>query len=165
MVITGSNDRDHARLTFYVGLGKVVWSSVSGRTGPFFCSTRAASILPSRPRLSQPARAGSIKAGRVLAATRQGLALTGPSTTAPIVADRLSRRTAEIGECANVRSDPVRQALREARFRVGVIAGAEHGDENLHGEHFAGEGVDHLHGVTGIIDEQLVAGDVNLAQA
>jgi hypothetical protein len=41
-----TEDRDHARLTFDVGLGMVVWSSVTGRIGPFFCSTRAASILP-----------------------------------------------------------------------------------------------------------------------
>jgi hypothetical protein len=39
-----------------------------------------------------------------------------------IVADRLSRGAAEISKCANVRGDPVRQALREGRFRVGVVA-------------------------------------------
>src|ERR1700760_4102250 len=39
-----------------------------------------------------------------------------------IIADRLSRRATEIGKCANVRGDPVRQALREGRLRVGVLA-------------------------------------------
>jgi hypothetical protein len=31
--------------------------------------------------------------------------------------------------------------------------------------HFAAEPVDHLHGVTGIIDEELLPGDMNLAQS
>jgi len=87
MVITGSEHRDHAGLTFHVGLGMVGWSSfVDGGGGRFFCSTRAASILPSRPRLPRPTRAGSVKAGRAFAVTRQGLALTDPSTAAPLIA-------------------------------------------------------------------------------
>ena len=82
-----------------------------------------------------------------------------------IVADRLPRGSAEIRECANVRRDPVRQALRECRFRIGVVAGAEYGDKDLRGVHFAGEAIDHLHGMARIVDEHFLAGDVNLTQA
>jgi hypothetical protein len=92
MAITGSKDRDHARLTF------LCWSGHGGqvkrcrqRVGPFFCSTRAGSILASRPQLSLPTRAGSVTAGRSFAVTRQGLALTGPRTPAPLIARGGSR--------------------------------------------------------------------------
>ena len=48
--------------------------------GAFFCSTRAASILPSRPQFPWPSRAGAVKDG----AKRhpKGLSLTAPSTAA-----------------------------------------------------------------------------------
>ena len=46
-------------------------ASASALLGPFFCSTRAASILPSRPQVLQPPSAGAVKAGRVFAATRR----------------------------------------------------------------------------------------------
>jgi hypothetical protein len=45
----------------------------------FFGSTRAASILSSRPQISQPPRAGPVKAGRVLRGHPKGLALIGPA--------------------------------------------------------------------------------------
>jgi len=48
---------------------------------PFFCSTRAASILPSRPHISiAVARSGG--QGRRFFSAAEGLSLTGPSTTA-----------------------------------------------------------------------------------
>ena len=52
----------------------------------------------------------------------------------------------------------------KAGLGVGVVRGAEHGDEDLRGAHFTAEPVDHLHGVAGIVDEQLLAGDMDLAQ-
>ena len=55
--------------------------------------------------------------------------------------------------------------MRERRFHIGVVAGAENGDKDLRGDHFAGQPVDHLHGVARIVDEQLLAGDMNLPQA
>jgi hypothetical protein len=33
--------------------------------GPFFCSAALRAILPSRPPISQPPRAGAVKAGRI----------------------------------------------------------------------------------------------------
>ena len=81
-----------------------------------------------------------------------------------IVAHRLPGRAAKKRKCANVRRYPVRQALREGRLGIGVVRGAEHGDEDLRRDHFAGEPIDHLHGVARIVDEQLLAGDMNLAQ-
>ena len=81
-----------------------------------------------------------------------------------IVAHRLPGRAAEIGKCPNVRGDPVRQALAEAGFGIGVVRGAEHGDEDLHAAYHAAEPVNHLHRVAGIVDEQLLAGEMHLAQ-
>lgn len=81
-----------------------------------------------------------------------------------IVAHRLPGHPTEIEKCPNVRGDPVRQALAEAGLGVGVVRGAEHGDEDLRAAHLAAEPVNHLHGVTGIVDEQLLAGDMDLAQ-
>ena len=81
-----------------------------------------------------------------------------------IVAHRLPGSAAEKGECADVRGNPVWQALAQARLGIGVVRGAEHGDEDLRRADLASDPIDHLQGVTGIIDEQLLAGDVNLAQ-
>ena len=80
-----------------------------------------------------------------------------------IVADRLSRGAAEIGEGADMRGDPVRQLLAPHRLGVGEAGGAEHGDKDLHRHDLAGIGVDHLAGAAGEIDEQLLAGDMDLA--
>ena len=67
-------------------------------------------------------------------------------------------------KCPNVRCDPVRQALGKGRLGIGVVRGTEHGDEYLRGVHLAGEPVDDLHSVARIVDEQLLAGDMDLAQ-
>ena len=45
----------------------------------FFGSTRAASILSSRPPISEPPRAGLVKAGRVFRGHPKGTALIGPA--------------------------------------------------------------------------------------
>ena len=81
-----------------------------------------------------------------------------------IVAHRLPGRAAKKGKCANVRRYPVRQALSEGRLGIGVVRSAEHGDKDLGRDHFAGEPIDHLHGVARIVDEELLASDMNLAQ-
>ena len=109
---------------------------------------------------------GAVMAGKVgIGAVDHRLVKASPGDAGlEIVAHRLPGSAAEIGECAHVRADPVRQALAQARFGVGVVRGAEHGDENLRRAHLASEPIDHLHGVAGIIDEQLLAGDMDLAQ-
>jgi hypothetical protein len=52
--------------------------------GSIFCSTRAASIFRPDHRKSQPMRAGPGKAGRIFAATRQGLGLDWPEHSGTI---------------------------------------------------------------------------------
>jgi len=80
-----------------------------------------------------------------------------------IVADRLPRGAAEIGEGADMRADPVRQLLAPRRLGVGEARRAQGGDEYLDRDDLAGAGVDHLGGATGEIDKQLLAGDMDLA--
>ena len=63
-----------------------------------------------------------------------------------------------------MRADPIRQRLCEGCLGVGVIGGAEHGDEDLGGADLPCRPVDHLHGAARIIDEQLLAGDMDLPQ-
>src|SRR5262245_21993042 len=43
----------------------VVRGVISSFSVPFFCSTRAASILPSRPQIPWPSRAGAVKDGAI----------------------------------------------------------------------------------------------------
>ena len=72
------------------------------------------------------------------------------------------RHAAEEGKGARVRADPVGQALRPGGLGIGVVGGAERGDEQLRRHHLAGRRVDHLHRRAGVIDEQALAGDVGL---
>ena len=53
-------------------------------------------------------------------------------------------------------------STRYARGTLGSVA--QHGDEYLSTLDLAGRRVDHLHGVTGEVDEQPFACDVDLAQ-
>jgi hypothetical protein len=63
-----------------------------------------------------------------------------------------------------VGTDPIAERLRPGRLDVGEVRGAHHRDEDLRSAHLAGQPIDdHRHGVTGVIDEQLVATDVGLA--
>ena len=53
----------------------------------------------------------------------------------------------------------------EGRLGVSEVRGAENGDKYLRREHFTGSRpIDHLHGVARIVDEELLAGDMNLAR-
>ena len=80
-----------------------------------------------------------------------------------IVRYDLSGHPAEIGEGAAVRADPIGQRLRPGRLGIGVAGGAQGGDEDLGRANLAGEAVDHVRPGAGVIDEQLVAGDMGLA--
>ena len=62
-----------------------------------------------------------------------------------------------------VARDPVRDLLGARRFRVGVIRGAQHRDEELDRDHLAGGRLDHRRLLPGVVDEQLGAGAVDLA--
>lgn len=64
---------------------------------------------------------------------------------------------------AAVAGDPVRAALAQRGLGVGVVRGAEDGDEQLAADDLAGVRVDELRAVAGIVDEQLLSGAVHLA--
>ena len=80
-----------------------------------------------------------------------------------IVADELGGGTAIEGESVDVTADPVGQSLGPAGLGVGVVGGAQGRDEDLGWADLAGHRDHHVHGLTGIVDEQLVAGDMGLA--
>src|SRR6516165_2545280 len=84
---------------------------------------------------------GAVMAGEIgIGPVDHRLVKAGPGDTGlQIVAYRLPGHAAEIGKGPNVPGDPVRQALAEAGLGVGVVRGAEHGDEDLHAPHLAGK--------------------------
>ena len=70
---------------------------------------------------------------------------------------------ADGGKGSRVGSDPVAEPLRPARFGIGEVGGAEHGDKNLRRPGLAVEPIDdHRHRVAGVIDKQLVAAGMGL---
>jgi len=62
-------------------------------------------------------------------------------------------------------ADPVGQALAWASLGVGVVRGPHRRDEQLHGSHFAGDGIEDVDGIAGEIDEHLLPADVGLTHA
>src|SRR5207245_149687 len=66
-------------------------------------------------------------------------------------------------ECPLVAGDPVRDLLRARGFGVGVVRGAQRGDEEFDRDHLAGGGVDDRRPLPGVVDEQLGAGAMDLA--
>lgn len=73
--------------------------------------------------------------------------------------------TAEVLEHADMRPNPVGQCLGPGRLGVGVVGGAQHGDEELGGPHGAGGGIADGQRLAGVVDEDLVAGQVGLTHA
>ena len=70
---------------------------------------------------------------------------------------------AKEGEGPLMAGDPVRDLLRPGRLGVGVVRGAEDGDEELDLDHLARRRVDDPRLLAGVVDEALVAGVVDLA--
>jgi hypothetical protein len=66
-------------------------------------------------------------------------------------------------EGALVARDPVRDLLGARRFRVGVVRGAQHGDEEFDADHFARRRLDDRRLLAGVVDEALLAGAMDLA--
>src|SRR4051794_343816 len=60
--------------------------------------------------------------------------------------------------------DPVGEALRPGGLGIGVAARAEHRDEDRRGAHFAGGRVVDRDRVAGVIDEELLAGAMLVAE-
>ena len=75
------------------------------------------------------------------------------------------RCTAEKGEAAHVRAQPVGQFLRPGGLGEGVAGRAEDGDVDLRLAYLAGSPINDWHGLAGVINEQLLAGTVFLAHA
>lgn len=82
----------------------------------------------------------------------------------PLVGHDDLRGALEVLEHARVGADPVRQAACPGGLGIGVVTGAQHGDEDVGGARLAGGGVDDGDLVAGVIDEDFFAGAVVLAQ-
>jgi adenine-specific DNA-methyltransferase len=72
---------------------------------------------------------------------------------------------AEVLEGAHMAANPVRQALAPGGFAVGVVRGAQDGEEDRRLANFAGHRVGDRHRRAGVVDEQFLARGVRLAQA
>ena len=79
-----------------------------------------------------------------------------------IVGHDQARHAAEEAEHADMRADPVRQCLGPGRLGIGEVRGAEHGDEDLRLADLAGVRIDDGDLLAGVVDEDLVAGDMIL---
>src|ERR1700752_2289992 len=72
------------------------------------------------------------------------------------------RHTAKGSERVHMRADPIEDPLRPARLCIGVIRGAERGDENVRHAHLPALCIKYRDRDAGKIDEQLLAGHVRL---
>jgi hypothetical protein len=80
-----------------------------------------------------------------------------------LVAHHGCRDPAEEGEGPGMAGDPVGDLLGAGGLGVGVVGGAQRGDEQLDRHHLAGGGVEEPRLLAGVVDEALVAGAVDLA--
>ena len=71
-------------------------------------------------------------------------------------------RAADELEGAHMRAQPVRQTLRPRGFGEGVVGAAQHGDEDLRRDDFAGQRIDDRHRLAGVVDKQLLARAMDL---
>jgi len=68
------------------------------------------------------------------------------------------------GDDERRRRATIAKPLRPARFGIGEVRGAEHGDKNLRRPGLATEPIDdHRHRIAGVIDKQLVAAGIGLS--
>ena len=91
-----------------------------------------------------------------------------------VAVGRLDERTGLVGhdqtghaadelQRLHLRDDPVGGGLARRGAGVGVVRRPERGHEDRGPRDLAGGGVDDGHGVAGVVDEQLLPGDVDLA--
>ena len=97
---------------------------------------------------------GAVDAGLVAAGAGDG--------ALELIGDPQRGGTAEVLHHADVHVDPVRQLLGLGRLDVGEAAGAEHGDEQLHGSRFTRAPVDQRRPLAGEVNERFLAGPVHL---
>jgi hypothetical protein len=81
-----------------------------------------------------------------------------------IIADNSPRHPADGVQRVDMRADPVVQRLARGGLGVDEARRPQYGDEDLSTLDLAGRCIDHLHGVTGEVDEQPLARDMHLAQ-
>src|SRR5277367_3129043 len=79
-----------------------------------------------------------------------------------IIVDHELWAAAQKGEQVHVRADPIGNLLARPRLREDVVRRAHGGDEQLHGPHLAGRGIDDVDRVARKVDEDLLAGGVAL---
>ena len=83
--------------------------------------------------------------------------------TAQVVGDEYLRDTVEELEGAHMALEPVRQRLGARRLGIGVAGSTQHRHEDLRQIALAGGRIDDRNGLSGIVDEALLAGLVGLA--
>jgi hypothetical protein len=119
------------------------------------------------PRFGRPGRqdGGAVVGGELLVGALQaGLIATRHDDAAlELVAHDSARDAAEEGEGPGMAGDPVRHLLGAGGLGVGVVGGAEDGDEELGRADLAGGRLDEPRLLAGVIDEALLAGAVDLA--
>ena len=99
----------------------------------------------------------------LVGALEAGLVATGDGdATLELVGDHDLGDAAEEGEGALMAADPVVDLLRARGFGVGVVGRAQHGDEELDLGELAGGGIDDRRLLAGVVDEQLLAGAMDL---
>ena len=118
-------------------------------------------------RLSRPRRhdGGAVVGRHVgIGPVDLGIVKAGPDDAGlEVIRYHLSRHAAEIGKGAGMGADPVGQALGPGRLGVAHARRSQGGDEDLDLADLAGQGIDHLGRGAGVIDEQLLAGNMGLA--
>jgi hypothetical protein len=82
-----------------------------------------------------------------------------------VVGNQEGGDAAEVFKGADMAADPVGQGLAPGRLAVGVVGGAEHGDEDGGLADFTAHRVDDGHGRPRVVDEQFLARGMGLAQA
>ena len=119
------------------------------------------------PRARGPRRqdGGAVVGGKFLVRALQArLVAAGEDDAAlELIAHDGTRDAAEEGEGPGVAGDPVRDLLGPRGLGVGVVGGAEGGDEQLHLDDLARGGIDEVRLLAGVVDEALLTGTMDLS--
>ncbi len=79
-----------------------------------------------------------------------------------IIRDNDLRNALEVLKGPHMRLDPVWEGLCPSRLCIGVVARAKHGDNDLGLVDLPGTGIDNGHGLSGVVDKQLLSGPVGV---
>jgi hypothetical protein len=118
------------------------------------------------PRASGPRRqnGGAVVGSEFLVrALQAGFVAAGEDDPAPeLITHDGTRDAAEEGEGPGVAGDPVGDLLGPRRLGVGVVGGAERGDEQVRLDDLTGGRIEEARPLAGVVDEALVAGAMDL---